>query len=204
MIGAPWSVSPDQLAAATAPMAQTALRPVPLQENTGVSADAASGDTIRDVTMTQPWPIPSPPRARTWPIAMLALVAAAVAAAALVVALTRPGPGSTPTYTPSERATAKTDLCEQYQLADDAASVETNGSDVALARVSAINAAAILQVAAADPAVGDEYRGAALALASSYRSTTAEGTRGVDNSRFKRALDDLVAKNQALRDLCGD
>lgn len=135
---------------------------------------------------------------------MLALVAVALAVAALVVALSRPGPGSTPNYTPSQRATAKTQLCEQYQLADAAASVETNGSDVALARVSAVNAAEILQVAAADPALNDDYRSAALELASSYRSTTAEGSRGVDDPRFKRALDDLVAKNQSLKDLCGD
>ncbi len=153
--------------------------------------------------MTQPWPVPSPPRARTWPIAALAILAVALATVSLVVALTRPRPGSAADYSPTQRAAAKSNLCEQYQLADDAASVETNGSDVALARVSAINAAEILQVAAADPALSDEYRSAALALASSYRSTTAEGSRGVDDPRFKRALDDLVAKNQALRDLCG-
>jgi hypothetical protein len=154
--------------------------------------------------MSQPWQVPPPVRARTWPVAILAVLAVALATASLVVALTRSGPGSTPAYTPPQRAAAKTKLCEQYQLADDAASVETNGSDVALARVSAINAAAILEVAAADPALSDEYRSAALALATAYRSTTAEGSRGVDDPRFKRSLDDLVAKNQALRDLCGD
>lgn len=154
--------------------------------------------------MTQPWPGPPPTRARTWPIVILTLVAVLLAAAALIVAVTRPDTGSTTSYTAAQKTDAKTKLCEQYKLADDAASVETNGSNIALARISATNAASILEVAAADPALSDEYRSAALALASSYRTTTAEGTRGAEDPRFKRSLDDLVTKNQVLRDLCRD
>lgn len=161
-------------------------------------------DTIRNVTMSQPWQVPPPVRARTWPIAILAVLAVALATASLVVALTRSGPGSTPAYTPAQRAAAKTKFCEQYKLADDAASVETRGTDMALARIASINAAAILEVAAADPALNADYHRAALALAASYRTMTADATWGAENSRFKSSVNDLVAKNQALRDLCGD
>jgi hypothetical protein len=154
--------------------------------------------------MTRPGQVPPSLRARTWPIAILAVLAVALATASLVVALTRSRPGSTPVYTPAQRAAAKTKFCEQDKLADDAASVETRGTDMALARIASISAAAILEVAAADPALNADYPRAALALAASYRTMTADATWRAENSQFKSSVNDLVAKNQALRDLCGD
>lgn len=175
-----------------------------LQENSGVSAEVTSGDTILHVTMTQPWPVPPPARTRTWPLAILAILAVAVATAALVVSLTRSGTGSNVTYTAAQKNAAKVHLCERYRLAYDAAYTETNGSDIALARISATNAALILESAASDPALSDKYRNAALALATSYQTMTAEGSRGADDPQFKNSISDVNAKIHALEDLCGD
>lgn len=173
--------------------------------NTDVSEESAPGDTIRDVTMTQPWPAPpAPVRSRNWLTATLAAVAVVLAAAALIVALTHSGSGSNPTYTAAQRAEAKTQLCERYRLAADAAYVETNGSDVALARISATNASVILESAASDAALSAEYRNAALALASAYQTMTAAGSRGSDDTQFKASIDDVNVKNRALKELCGD
>lgn len=159
---------------------------------------------IRKMTMTQPWPVPPPPRARTWPIAVLALVAVGLAAVSLVMSVTRSGPGSSIVYTDAQKNAAQANLCERFKLADDAAGTETNGSDIALARISATNAAVILESAASDPALNDKYRSAALALASSYQTMTAEGSRGADDTRFRASIDAVNAKTQILRDLCRD
>jgi hypothetical protein len=177
----------------------------PHWRNDDVSEESALGDTIRDVTMTQPWPAPpAPVRSRNWLTATLAAVAVVLAAAALIVALTRSGSGSAPTYTSAQKDEAKANLCERYKLAADAAYVETNGSDVALARISATNASVILESAASNPALSAEYRNAALALASSYQTMTAAGSRGSDDTQFKASIDDVNVKNRALKELCGD
>jgi hypothetical protein len=170
-----------------------------------VSEESALGDTIRDVTMTQPWPAPpAPVRSRNWLTATLAGVAVVLAAAALIVAFTRSGSGSDPTYTAAQKTEAQTQLCERYRLAVDAAYVETNGSDVALARISATNASVILEAAASNPALSAEYRKTALALASAYQTMTATSSRGSNDTQFNAAVDDVNVKNRALRDLCGD
>ena len=170
----------------------------------GVSEETPLGATIRDVTMTQPWPVPPPVRARNWPAIAIAVLALAVGVVALVLELTRSGAGSSPTYTAAERAEAKTNLCEQYKIASDASYIESNGSDVALARISALNAATILEAAASNNALDPEYRSSALSLAASYQAMVAAGSNGSDDPHFLSAVDDVNAKNHTMKGLCGD
>ncbi|CFH61365.1 membrane protein [Mycobacterium tuberculosis] len=95
---------------------------------------------------------------------MVAAIAAVVAVAALIVALTNARPAATPattsvpTYTAAQRQ-----LCDTYKLVAHAVPVDTNGSDKALARITLTNAAAILDNAAADPALDAKHRDAARA-----------------------------------------
>lgn len=168
----------------------------------GVSADTALGDTIRDVTMTQPSPAPPPARTRTWPIAALAILAVVLAAAALIVALTRSEAGSSPTY----KAEAKEGLCNQYKLASQAVGIETNATDnVALARISDTNGAVILWAASIDPALGSKYRNAAQDLALAYQTVVAiSSSKAVDDPQFRATIDDSYAKGRVMRGLCGD
>lgn len=175
--------------------------------NDDVSEESPPGDTIRDVTMTQPWPAPpAPVRSRNWLTATLAAVAIVLAAAALIVALTRSGSGSTPTYTTAQKGEAKTQLCDQYLLAAHAMSIETlPDGDIALARISMTNGALILDTAAADPALESKYRDAARALARSYQTMAAKGTHGMSTpDQWQAAVDDTNAKDRAMKDLCGD
>lgn len=178
----------------------------PLRSN-DVSEDSALGDTIRGVTMTQPWPAPpAPVRSRNWLTVTLAAVALVLAAAALIVALTRSGSESGPTYTAAQKAEAKTKLCDQYLLAAHAMSIETApDGDVALARISMANGALILSTAAADPALESKYRDAARALARSYQTMAAKGTHGMSTTdQWQAAVDDTNAKTKVMKELCGD
>jgi len=165
------------------------------------------GDTIRDVTMTQPWPAPPAPiRSRNWVAVTLAAVAVVLAAAALIVALTRSGSGSSPTYTAAQKAAAKKQLCDQYTLAARALNIETQpDGDIALARISMINGALILDMSAADPALDPKYRDAARALAKAYQTTAVIGTNGMATAdQYRAAVDDSNAKNQVMQELCGE
>lgn len=170
-----------------------------------VSAELAVGDTIRDVTMTQPWPAPTPVRARTWPIAALAILAAVLAAAALIVALTRSGSASSPAHTAAQKAAAKTQLCDQYRIAVQAVRIEMHVPDnAALARVAETNGAFILEIAAANPALGAKYRDAAEDLGAAFRNETALSSQGKDDPRFQAAVADTNAKGSVMQELCGD
>jgi hypothetical protein len=148
--------------------------------------------------------MPPPPRAGIWPIAVLALVALGLATVCLVVSVTRAESGSSTSYTGTQKNAAQANLCERFKLAADAAGIETNGSDIALARISATNAAVILESTVSGPALNDKYRSAALALASSYQTMTAEGSRCADETRFRASIDAVNARTQTLRDLCRD
>ncbi|GFG98532.1 hypothetical protein MTIM_44110 [Mycobacterium timonense] len=82
--------------------------------------------------------------------------------------------------------------------------VDTNGHDVALGRIALTNAAAMLDDAAANPALGATYRDPARALAASYRTGTAMGNRDVaTDAQFQAALDDINAKDAAMKRICG-
>lgn len=174
--------------------------------NAGVSADAALGDTIRGVTMTQPWPAPAPARTRTWPIAALAIMAVVLAAAALIVALTRSGSSSGPTYTAAQKAAATTKLCDQYKLASRALHIETTTPDnTALARIAMSNGALMLETSAANPALDPRYRDAAQALAAAYQTTAAIGTTGMaTREQYLASVDDSNVKDAAMKAFCSD
>lgn len=150
--------------------------------------------------MPQPW-WPPPAPARRWPAAVLTSVATLVATAALIMVLTQTGV-KTPTYTAAQRAEAKKELCDQYELAVQSASVETNiPENTALARISLDNGAAMLEVAAANPALDANYRDAAKAFAAAMRIQTAMGTRGSDPADFA-AIDQANAKRIMVEELC--
>lgn len=157
--------------------------------------------------MTQPWPAPVPLRARVWPVAALAILAVFFAAAALTVTLGRSGPSSSPTYTAAQRSAAKAQLCEQYKLAAHAMHIETTGpdSDIALARISMVNGALILETAASNPAIDSKYRDAAHALAISYQTMAAMGTKNMSTpEQWQSTVDNTNAKTEVMEGLCGD
>lgn len=159
------------------------------------------------------YPAPQPPRSRTWPaIALgamvLALVATVVAVVALVAATSRPS-GSTgapvppaPTYSAAEVSAAHQKLCDAYKLAAWSVEIDTNGTDKAVARVALANGAGMLSDAADAPALDGKDRDAARALAMAYRSANALGSVATD-AVYRTALDDIVAKDAAMRQRCG-
>lgn len=170
------------------------------------------GPTAQPPAGNWPPPYAGQPPARSRPLLAVAVAAtAAVAVAALVVALTRPTashPSTTtntaPTHTPAETAAAQKQLCDTYNLAAHAVQVDTNGSDKALARTATTNAAVMLENAAADPALDAQHRDAARALATAYLTTTAKATSGVAaDAEWQAALDDVIAKDAAMKKVCG-
>jgi len=144
--------------------------------------------------------------ARKWPTIALVILAVAPTATALIVTLTRSGWGTSPTYTAAQKAEVKAQLCDQYLQAAHAMSIETlPDGDVALARISMANGALILYAAVADPALESKYRDAASALARSYQTMAAKGTRGMSTpDQWRAAVGDTNANDRAVKDLCGD
>ncbi|ORV40089.1 hypothetical protein AWC00_16915 [Mycobacterium conspicuum] len=138
----------------------------------------------------------------------MATIALVVGVAALVVALARsthagtPAATITPAYTPAENTAAQRQLCDTYTLAARAVQVETNGTDKALARISLTNAAAMLDNAAANPALDAPHRDATHVLANAYRTTTALSSAGTDD-QWRASLDDIIAKDAVMKRLCG-
>lgn len=173
------------------------------------------GGSIGGPPSSAPWapvfPAQPRPRQRAWLAMLLAGVATIVAIVALMVALTRPTatqPAATttaPTPSAAETSAAEQRLCDTYRLGAQAVQVDTNGHDVALGRIALTNAAAMLDNAAADPALDATYREPARALAASYRKGTAMGNRDVaTDAQFQAALDDINAKDAAMKRVCGD
>ena len=75
---------------------------------------------------------------------------------------------------------------------------------MALGRIANTNGSAMLEAAAANPALDVKFRNAALALADSYLTVTATATLGQSDPQFSAAIEDSNAKYQVLRELCGD
>ncbi len=157
---------------------------------------------------TAPHPTVRASRSRPW-LAIAVAVTAVVAVAALVVALmrpmaARPSTPTAPTYTPAETAAAQQHLCDTYKLAARAVQVDTNGNDKALARTATTNAAVMLENAATDPALDAKDRDAARALATAYLTATAKATNGVvADAEWQAALDEVIAKDAAMKKVCG-
>lgn len=135
---------------------------------------------------------------------MLATLLAGAALIVATVAFSRQSSG--PTYSSAERAAAQAHLCSRYRLAAQAVHLETTGPDpdMALARIANTNSSAMLEAAAANPALDTSFRDAALALADSYQTVTATGVLGQSDPQFSAAIEDSNAKYQVLRELCGD
>lgn len=159
------------------------------------------------------WPPPHFPqpvsRPRPW-LAIAVVVTAAVAIAALVVALMRPMAPHTsattaaPTHTPAETAAAQQRLCEAYGLAARAVQVDTNGSDKAFARIALTNSASLLFNASNDPALDEQHRSAAQALATAYLTDTAKSSEGAaTEAEFQEVVADVNAKDAAMKKVCG-
>lgn len=162
------------------------------------------------------WPPPHFPqpvsRPRPW-LAIALVATAAVAVAALVVALMRPSlshssatttAATAPTHTPAETAAAQQRLCDTYKLAARAVQVDTNGSDKAFARIALTNSALLLVNVSNDPALDEQHRGAAQALATAYLTDTAKSSDGVaTESEFQEAVADVNAKDAAMKKVCG-
>ncbi|KLO27242.1 hypothetical protein ABW16_16710 [Mycolicibacter heraklionensis] len=157
-------------------------------------------------TTPPPWsapPLGVPLRRQSSPILLTLVAALSVSALILaIVALIRPA-SSTSVYTAGQRTAAKTHLCERYKLAADAEHIETNGSDAALARISLVNGANMLQSAAADPALDPAYSAAADSLAESYQTMAAASSMGSDDPHYKAALQSVISQESALKTLCG-
>jgi len=145
-------------------------------------------------------------RLRTWPATVLAGIAAVLAAAALIVTLAYsrsvPAQSTRPTFTAAETAAAQRQLCDTYKLAARAVQVDTHGADRAVGRIALTNAAAMVDNAAADPALDASHRDAARNLAAAYRTTTAMGSIATD-AEWQGALDDVNAKDAAMKKVCG-
>ncbi|ORV69041.1 hypothetical protein AWC09_13765 [Mycolicibacter hiberniae] len=109
----------------------------------------------------------------------------------------------TSVHTEQQRIAAKAHLCETYSLAADAEHVETNGDDPALARISLVNGAGMLESATSDPALEAEYGAAAKALAQSYRAMAAGASLGSEDSVYKSALKAVIAQESVLKLFCG-
>ncbi|OBB93334.1 hypothetical protein [Mycobacterium sp. 852002-40037_SCH5390672] len=176
---------------------------LPSGHGEGLSAQPAAGS----------WPPPHFPqlvsRPRPW-LAIAVVVTAAVAVAALVVALMRPTSPHTsvhsaaPTHTTSELATAQQRLCETYKLAARAVQVDTNGSDKAFARIALTNSAILLFSVSNDPALDEQHRSAAQALATAYLTDTAKSSEGAaTEAEFQEAVADVNAKDAAMKKVCG-
>lgn len=152
------------------------------------------------------------PRTRRGPVLTVIAIAAtaAVAIAALIVALTRATVSNTsttamtPSFTPAQTDAAQKQLCDTYKLVARAVQVDTAGSDKALARIADTNGAVMLQISAANPALDAAHRDAADALAIAYATVTAKGNGIVaTDAEYQAAIDDVIAKDSAMKRLCG-
>ncbi len=148
--------------------------------------------------------------------AVALIVVGLIATAALVVgiiALTRPATGTagkaptlttpTPTFTPDQVASAKKNLCTVYQLASKSVNQDTNGGDIAVARISLTNGGAMLDAAAANPALGQNDRGAAQNLAAAYQSAVAiSSVFDKSSSVFQQSIDDINRLDGSMAAIC--
>lgn len=160
------------------------------------------------------FPTQPPPRPRAWSAIILAAIAVLLGAAALVVALTRSTSNqsavssttpATPSYTADQAAAAHQKLCDAYKLAARSVDIDTNTDNRALAGAVSVNAAVLLQQAInAAPALPTGDRAAALALAAAYTKATAMGSAHQrDDPEFLAEVDDVNAKDAAMRKICG-
>ncbi|AGZ49198.1 hypothetical protein I545_6286 [Mycobacterium kansasii 662] len=110
-----------------------------------------------------------------------------------------------PTYTAAETTAAHQKLCDVYKLAARAVQIETNGDDPAMANISTVNGAQMLQQAVnTAPALAPGDRAAALELAEAYSNSTAVASfaRGRDDPAWRSASDNVIAKDARMKAVC--
>jgi hypothetical protein len=154
------------------------------------------------------YPAPLAPRSRIWPAVASGGIGVLLGAAALAVALTRstsqPAKALRLPIAPPKPLRPNAS-CATHTSWERAVRVDTNGHDLGLGRVALTNAAAMLDAAAANPALDATNRDAAWALANAYRMATAMGSRDVaTDAEFRASLDDINAKDAAVKKICGD
>jgi len=163
---------------------------------------------------TPPAESPRPTSGRLTAVAVVVIGLIAVAALIVgIVALTRPtssAAGKSPTsatptqtFTTDQAASAKKNLCSVYQVASRSVSADTNGTDVAIARVALANAAGMLDTAADNPALGQGERDAARRLASAYHTYVAVASVSDKASPLmQNALDEANRADTAMAAMC--
>ncbi|WP_156664493.1 hypothetical protein [Mycobacterium sp. 852002-51057_SCH5723018] len=76
-------------------------------------------------------------------------------------------------------------------------------SDTALARISLINGAGMLDAAAANPSLDANDRDAARALASAYRTSNAVSSdTDVSSPLYQSTIDEITKANAAMAKIC--
>jgi hypothetical protein len=149
-------------------------------------------------------------------VVLALVVIGLIAVAALVVGivdLARPnssGASAAPTsvtpspiFTPDQVASAKKNLCSVYQVASRSVNADTNGTDIAIARISLTNAAGMLDMAADNLALGQSERDAARTLASAYHTYVAAASVFDKTSPImQNALDDANRADGAMATIC--
>ncbi|OBJ28552.1 hypothetical protein A5631_20720 [Mycolicibacter heraklionensis] len=140
------------------------------------------------------------PRARI-PLLLLLLINAVVSAGVLIMLLTRPSPE--PAYTSGQQSAAQSHMCERFDLAARAVHTATNNPDgnVGVARDALTNGAAMLELAAASPALDSGFREAAQALATAYLTQAAMGLTSTPD-QYAEALADTAGKTSAMETRC--
>nr|WP_082282105.1 hypothetical protein [Mycobacterium colombiense] len=176
------------------------------------------GPTIGQPSGSTHWapafPTQPPPRPRVWSAVALAAIAVVLGVAALVVALTRPtsnqpsassNTSTTPSYTADQTAAAHKQLCDAYKLAAHAVQIDTNGASPERANIATVNGAVMLaQAVNSAPAIPPGERAAALTLAEAYSNAVAvSSTAGGDDPTWRAAINDVIAKDAPMRQLCG-
>lgn len=149
-----------------------------------------------------------------WPAVALGAIAVLLGGTALVVALARPtgnqpaassAVSATPLYPADQTAAAHKQLCEAYKLAAHAVQIDTNGTSPERANIATVNGAVMLEQAVnSAAAIAPSDRAAALALAEAYSNAVAvSSTAGGDDPKWRAAINDVIAKDGPMRQLCG-
>ena len=161
-----------------------------------------TGSKINDVTTTHPWVSPHSPIAPKRTAILLNALATVFAAAALTLTLTH-AEEKTPTYTAAKKAQAKKEFCDEFELAMSSVRVETNApNNIALARISLLNGALIIDNGSKSPGLDAEIREAAHAVALAFLQQNVLGTLGKEDPRFQASIDNSNDKVDALQQLC--
>ncbi len=93
-----------------------------------------------------------------------------------------------------------------YKLAARSVQIDTNGGDPALARVTSVNGALMLdQAVNAAPALTSAERATATTLAEAYtRASAMASSLHRDDPAWQEVVDDVNTKDAQMKTICGD